>query len=116
MVAAEQIDVVVNEQGEPLDVGVVDGGAVAPELGEGGVEVAGVPQHDGVEDQAEGAELVFLAFPVAPGGVRDRCGTEPYRSRCCYRKASIRRGTATPPVPRLSRSSWNLRLSESSSE
>jgi len=24
------------------------------------------------EDQAEGAELVFLAFPVAPGGVRDR--------------------------------------------
>ncbi len=38
---------------------------VATELGEGGVEVAGVPQHDGVEDEAEGAELVFLAFPVA---------------------------------------------------
>ncbi len=72
MVAAEQVDVVVTERGEPLDVGVVDGVAVAPELGEGGVEVAGVLQHNGVEDQAEGAELVFLAFPVAPGGVRDR--------------------------------------------
>jgi len=112
VVAAEQVDVVVTERGEPLDVGVVDGVAVAPELGEGGVEVAGVLQHNGVEDQAEGAELVFLAFPVAPGG----CGTEPYRSRCCYRKAGISRGTATPPVPRLSRSSWNLRLSESSNE
>jgi len=48
VVAAEQVDVVVTERGEPLDVGVVDGVAVAPELGEGGVEVAGVPQQDGV--------------------------------------------------------------------
>ncbi len=31
MVAAEQVGVVVNERGEPLDVGVVDGVAVAPE-------------------------------------------------------------------------------------
>ncbi len=31
MVAAEQVDVVVTERGEPLDVGVVDGVAVAPE-------------------------------------------------------------------------------------
>ncbi|OHV19249.1 hypothetical protein BBK14_29360 [Parafrankia soli] len=29
-----------------------------------GGEVAGVPQHDSVEDQAQRAELVFLAFPV----------------------------------------------------
>lgn len=35
------------------------------ELGEGGVEGAGVPQHDGVEDEAERSELVFLAFSVA---------------------------------------------------
>jgi hypothetical protein len=32
------------------------------ELVEGGVLVAGVPQHDGVDDEAEGAELVFLPF------------------------------------------------------
>jgi len=63
VVTAEQVDVVVNERGEPLDVGVVRVSA-RPELGEGGVEVAGVPQHDGVEDEAEGAELVLLAFPV----------------------------------------------------
>jgi hypothetical protein len=28
------------------------------------VDVAGVPQHDGVEDQAERGELIFLAFAV----------------------------------------------------
>jgi hypothetical protein len=38
---------------------------VAAEVVEGGVLVAGVPQHDGVDDEAEGAELVFLAFAVA---------------------------------------------------
>ena len=66
MVAAEQVDVVVNERGKPLDVGVLGGVAARAELGEGGVEVTGVPQHDGVEDEdeAEGAELVLLAFPV----------------------------------------------------
>jgi len=32
---------------------------------EGGVLVARVPEHDGVDDQAERAELVFLPFPVA---------------------------------------------------
>jgi hypothetical protein len=29
-----------------------------------GVEVTGIPQHDGVEDQAEGGELIFLAFAI----------------------------------------------------
>ena len=32
---------------------------------EGGVLVARVPEHDGVDDQAERAELDFLPFPVA---------------------------------------------------
>jgi len=41
------------------------GVAVAAKLGECGVEVAGVPQHDGVEDETESSELVFLAFAVA---------------------------------------------------
>jgi len=52
-------------RGEPLDVGVLDGVAVEDELGQGGVEVAGVPQHDGIEDEAKRTELVFLAFAVA---------------------------------------------------
>ena len=26
--------------------------------------VTGIPQHDGVEDQAEGGELIFLAFAI----------------------------------------------------
>jgi len=49
----------------PLDVGVLDGVAVEAELGQGGVEVAGVPQHDGIEYEAKRTELVFLAFAVA---------------------------------------------------
>ena len=51
--------------GQPFDVGVLDGVAVAAELGECGVEVAGVPQHDGIEDETERSKLVFLAFAVA---------------------------------------------------
>jgi len=35
------------------------------ELVEGGVHVPSGEQRDGVEDQAEGADLVFLAFSVA---------------------------------------------------
>ena len=46
-------------------VGVVHWVALGAELGDGGVGVAGVPQGDGVEHQAERAELVFLAFAVA---------------------------------------------------
>ncbi len=41
--------------------GLAGGGA---QCGDGGVDVAGVPQYDRVEDQAECAELVFLAFPI----------------------------------------------------
>jgi hypothetical protein len=37
---------------------------VGAELGEGDVEVDGVPQRDAVEDEAECAELVFHAFLV----------------------------------------------------
>lgn len=36
--------------------------ALGAELGDGGVQVAGVLQDDGVEDQAEGGELVLLAL------------------------------------------------------
>jgi hypothetical protein len=33
--------------------------ALGAELGDGGVQVAGVPQDDGVEDQSEAGELVL---------------------------------------------------------
>ena len=38
---------------------------MAAELVQGGVLVAGVAQHDGVDDQTEGAEPIFLVFAVA---------------------------------------------------
>ena len=54
----------VPERGQPGDDLVVHGLAVAAQVLDDGVEVAGVPPHDGVEDQAERGELVFLAFAV----------------------------------------------------
>jgi hypothetical protein len=63
-VPAQAVQVGVPERGQPGDVGLADRVAALAQRGDGGVEVAGVPQHDGVQDQAEGAELVFLAFPV----------------------------------------------------
>jgi hypothetical protein len=47
------------ERREPGDVLVADLVALGAELGDGGVDVPGGPQHDGVEDQAERAELVL---------------------------------------------------------
>ena len=46
------------------DVRVVNRVTCSAEFVECGVDVAGVPQHDGVDDEAENAELVFLSLPV----------------------------------------------------
>ena len=54
----------VAERGQPGGVLVSDRIAGGPQRGDGGVDLAGVPQHHGVEPQAEGAELVFLALAV----------------------------------------------------
>jgi hypothetical protein len=43
----------------------VDIESLRPELVEDGIHVDRVPQNDGVDDQAKGAELVFLALAVA---------------------------------------------------
>ncbi len=64
------------------DVVIEDFEAVAAQLVQGGVLVAGVPKHDGVDDKSEGAELVFLAFAVALAelsslAVEDRSGAGP---------------------------------------
>lgn len=78
-VAAHEVDVPVFERGKAGDVLVLDVEALGAELGDGGVQVAGVPQRDGVEDQTEGCELVLLALAVrladlAPAAVADRAG------------------------------------------
>src|SRR5215203_833056 len=64
---AEHVDVLVGERGEPGRVGVVNiaGGA---QLAERGVGVAGVPQHDCVEDQAERAETQRRPAKPSPSG------------------------------------------------
>ena len=51
-------------EGQPGGVLTDDRVTGGPQTRDGGVDVAGVPQHHGVEHQAEHAELVFLAFPV----------------------------------------------------
>jgi hypothetical protein len=53
----------VPERGQPGDSLVAHGLAAAAQALHDGVEVTGIPQHDGVEDQAEGGELI-LAFAI----------------------------------------------------
>lgn len=47
------------ERGEPGDVLLAGLVALGAELGDGGVDVLRRPEHDGVEDQSERAELVL---------------------------------------------------------
>lgn len=58
------------ERGQPGDVPVLDLVTLGTESGDGGVDVASRPGHDGVEGQAERAELVLseLAQPTARQG------------------------------------------------
>jgi hypothetical protein len=51
--------VVPDERGEAGHVLVTDVEAVRPQLVHGGVHVTGVEQHERVEDQAQGADLVL---------------------------------------------------------
>jgi hypothetical protein len=52
------------ERGEAGDVLVPDLVAVGLQLGDGGGDVPGRPQHDGLEDQVERAEPVLQAVAV----------------------------------------------------
>lgn len=77
------------ERGEAGDVLVLDVVALGAELGDGGIQVAGVPQDDGVEDQAERGELILLALAVrladlAPAAVADRTGQAVAGLPACY--------------------------------
>jgi hypothetical protein len=64
-VAAGEGDVVGAKRTEPLDVGVVDLQAAGGEVVERSLGVDRVVEDDRVEDQAERAELFFLALAVA---------------------------------------------------
>lgn len=63
--APEHVDVMADEWREADEVFVTHIEAVAAELGDGGVHVAGVEEHQGIEDESEGADLVFHAVLVA---------------------------------------------------
>ena len=78
-VAAQHIDVFRDQRRQAMHVLVCNVVAAVAEPGQCGFQVAGVPQDDGVQNQAKGAELVFLAFPVglpylAPPPVEDESG------------------------------------------
>ena len=64
-IATEHVDVLIAERGQPDDIGVIHEVAVLAQCIDGGICVAGVPEHDGVQDQAKCTELVLLALAVA---------------------------------------------------
>src|ERR1700738_2042614 len=57
--------VLVTERRQTRHVLVADIESLGPELVEGSTHVDRVPQDDGVDDQAKGAELILLALAVA---------------------------------------------------
>ena len=59
-VAIQAVEVRVPERGQPGGSLVAHGLAAAAQALHDGVEVTGIPQHDGVEDQAESGELIFV--------------------------------------------------------
>ena len=63
-VAAVEVDVLVLEGRKMFEVSVVDGGPLGPEVLDGVVHVAAVPEGEHVGDEPEGTELLFLARPV----------------------------------------------------
>ena len=52
------------ERRDPGDVGIADAPTLLGELADGGLDVGRVPQRDGVQRQAESAELLLLFVPM----------------------------------------------------
>ena len=63
-VSAKEIDVLEGERRYPGDVRLADVPSFAGKLVERGLDVGCVPECDGVQRQAEGAELLFLFLAV----------------------------------------------------
>ena len=51
-----------DQRGEVSDVIVADVHAIQPELANGLLHIDGIPMHDGIEGEAQGAELLFLSL------------------------------------------------------
>jgi hypothetical protein len=64
-IAAVDVDVGVDQWRESPQVVLGCGVTSSSKFLHGLVEIAGVPQHDCVEDETESSELVLLAFPVS---------------------------------------------------
>ncbi len=79
--AAERVQVAVRERGEPCGILVPDLVALGAEPGDDGVDVLRRPQHDGVEDQAECAELVLRSSATVLASATCRAGTDTPGSR-----------------------------------
>ncbi len=67
------------ERRQPGDVFVADVEPFGPQFGERRIHINSVPQNDGIDDQPERTELIFLAFAVAlpqlvPLAVEDNAG------------------------------------------
>ena len=52
------------EGGKPGHILVPDIETVPPKLSQSGIHINRVPKHDDVDDQSQGAELVFLALAI----------------------------------------------------
>ena len=63
-VAPHHVDVLVSQRGEPCDIRIVHDQALGPQLLECGIHVDRIPKDDHIHHQPQGAELVFLSFPI----------------------------------------------------
>ena len=65
MVATEEVQVLVDERRESPDISVRNGVSIGLQLAQYGIQVACVPEHDRIDDEAQRAELIFLPLFVA---------------------------------------------------
>ena len=66
-IAAQQVDVVKDERRKPSNICRLDGEAFGSKLLQGGGDVQRVPEHEDVDDEAQGSQLIFF------GSSRDTC-------------------------------------------
>jgi hypothetical protein len=64
-IAAKHVDMVEAQWGQAGDVFIANVVSTGTELVQRRIHVNRVPEHDDVDHQTEGAELVFLAFAIA---------------------------------------------------
>ena len=65
MVPTEEVQVLVDERRESPGIGVRNCVSIGLQLAQYRIHVARVPEHDGIDDEAQRAELIFLPLFVA---------------------------------------------------